>query len=77
MIIASDQSIHDKAMSVWVAALRDGTPDAANIIARAIIDERERCAEIAYSTVVHSTKYSLVAVASETRDAIRDAAERP
>jgi hypothetical protein len=35
------------AWEVWLAALNEGTPDSASLIAAAILAERKRCARIA------------------------------
>jgi hypothetical protein len=35
-------------LQTWIDALRDGSPEAGNIIARVILAERNRCADVTY-----------------------------
>lgn len=65
------QDVLEQGRVIWIEALADGTPDAAIIIARAILAERERCAAVAerfilvYATSSHDIHVAMQGAAKE------------
>lgn len=66
------QDVWDAAASVWLEALRDCTPDAAAIIARAILAERERCVLVARNHAAGRTSQAANARSAGQKKEARD-----